>query len=252
MSSGGLGLGLGLGIGRNALLEWQPTAFAGAVLWRRADLGYTLASGRVSAWNDLLGGDANKHALQASPARQPLWNAVDATLNGKSSITFATARADRLVSGTWATPCPNPSTWFAFGYLTSRPPAGFSFVLDGIGAANRQALGTNNAGNNMLAYAGTVLAGGTLASGAFAMCGVMSATGKLYLNARTAVASGTTSTQTLLGMCHGTDAVDTGPGTYAFNGALAEVFGYNRVLSQAEVEIALVARGLRYAIPIAA
>ncbi len=252
MSSGGLGLGLGLGIGRGGVGEWRATSIPGCVLWRVADQGYTLVSGRVSAWNDLVGDDANKHALQANPARQPLWNASDANLGGKPSMTFATARADRLVSGTWSTPCPNPATWFAFGYLTSRPGGGFSFVTDGIGASSRQALGTSNTSNNMLAFSGSSLAGGTLASGAFALCGVTSSSGKLYLNARTAVASGTTGTQTLLGVCHGTDASDTGPGTYAFNGALAEVIGYNRALSQAEIESVLIVRGSRYAIPIAA
>jgi hypothetical protein len=52
--------------------------------WFRADLGVTLAAGKVSGWNDQVGSD---HFVQAVVAQQPTFAAADATLSGIATIT---------------------------------------------------------------------------------------------------------------------------------------------------------------------
>lgn len=57
-----------------------------------ADLGYTLASGRVSNWIGQISG--TNDLAQATAGNQPLWNASG--LGGKPDITWLSARADLL------------------------------------------------------------------------------------------------------------------------------------------------------------
>lgn len=64
---------------------FEPTDISGAVLWLRADMGITLATG-VSAWADqsVSGYDVS----QAAGANQPAYNAADADINNHPSIDF--------------------------------------------------------------------------------------------------------------------------------------------------------------------
>jgi hypothetical protein len=204
----------------------------------------------VSQWDDQSGtGDANKNVAQATAGNQPLFNASDANLGGRPSLTFSKARKDRLVSGTWTVANPSPATWFLVGSLTSRDSGGYSLAVDGIVGTNRQGLGTSN-GNGLIAFSGTILTDGAFTTGKFVQCGVMGASGKIYVNAKTAAASATTGTQTLTGLSVGTDAGNTTGNVW--DGQIAEVIGYNRALSQGEVETVLTYLGTRYAIAIGA
>jgi hypothetical protein len=232
---------------------WSPLSISGNVLWLRADKGVTLVSGRVSQWDDQSRtGDANKNVAQATAGKQPLFNASDANLGGRPSFTFSKTRKDRLRSGTWAVSNPSPATWFAVGSLTSRDTGGYTLLTDGIAAAPvRQALLTSNT-TALAAYAGSFLVGPTdsFTTGKFVMGGVFGTSGKLYVNARTAIASGTTGTGTLTGQTVGNDWSDaTGN---CWDGEIAEVIGYNRALSQAEVETVLAQLGAYYNITIGA
>lgn len=52
--------------------------------WYRADLGITLNTGKVSAWNDQVG---SAHLVQISSSKQPTYSASDATFGSKATIT---------------------------------------------------------------------------------------------------------------------------------------------------------------------
>jgi hypothetical protein len=249
MRAPAIGIGIGVGLASRGGSSFVPPSISGNVLWLRADMGVTLNATRVSGWADQSGtGDANKNVAQATAGNQPLFNASDASFNGHPSLTFASARSDMLNSGAWAAPMPNPATWFVVAQLVA---AQIAVMIDGQGASNRHLLYNNTAaGAERVVLSGAALtAAGTLNGiGAFVMAGVMGTSGKLYMNARTAAASGTTGTQTLTALRIGAAYTSAG----FWDGEIAEVIGYNRALTQAEVETVLAYLGARYAIAIGA
>jgi hypothetical protein len=93
-----------------------PTDLGGCALWLRADLGTTLvASGGnqfVQQWNDQsASGDANKNLSQATLANQPQFNAANAGFNLAPTLTLSSASSTTMSSGTWAVELVQPSTW---------------------------------------------------------------------------------------------------------------------------------------------
>jgi hypothetical protein len=250
MRAPSIGIGIGVGLASRGGSSFVPPSISGNVLWLRADMGVTLNATRVSGWADQSGtGDANKNVAQATEGKQPLFNASDANFNGHPSFTYSNVRLDCLQSGTWATPMPNPATWFI---VARQSTFALCFFTDGIVGTNRQSMYQHTpAGAETQITSGTALtAAGKLSdAGTFVLGGVFGASGKIYRNAKTAIASGTTGTQTLTGLTIGAlyDAAQ-----FAINGQIAEVIGYNRALTQAEVETVLTYLGTRYAIAIGA
>ncbi len=74
---------------RGAIAPFLPTDIAGAVLWLRADMGVTLNGTDVSAWADQSGNGNN--VAQGTASAQPLYDAENADLNNRPSITYANA-----------------------------------------------------------------------------------------------------------------------------------------------------------------
>lgn len=234
--------------GRSALRHaWTARALSGLVTSFRADVGLTLISGRVSAWLDQSGtGDANKNLAQSASGNRPLFNAVSSFLNGRPSLTLDNARADNLFSGTWAVPMPSPCTWVLVGRVSGRDVSGYSVALTGDSV--QHAVDTAP-GNRLLYASGTVREAGSVPNGTnVVIVAILGTSGKLYVNARTAVDTGNTGTNGLTSLRIGaTSAPSNG-----WTGELAQVHGYNRALSQAEVERVLAEYGAEYAIAIAA
>jgi hypothetical protein len=105
-----------------------PSDISGKVFWVRGDLGISLNGGTVQQWSDQVGGDSNKNLVEATAANQPAYNAADANLNGQPSLTFTTAPR-RLISGVWAAPLAQPSTWFIVA--RSGAAAAIRMLMDG-------------------------------------------------------------------------------------------------------------------------
>jgi hypothetical protein len=230
---------------------WVPPAISGNVLWLRADMGVTLNATRVSGWADQSGtGDANKNVAQGTADNQPLFNASDANLGGRPSLTFAKARSDYLASGVWGTAMPNPATWFIAGRVASRNTNGTA-LLDGVAGTNRHL--TQLDATKAILYSGSVLNSALVSVPSLVVyCSIFGASGKSYINAKTAAASGDTGSQTLTQLRVGAATGGTPAAGYYFDGEIAEVIGYNRALTQGEVETVLAYLGARYAIAIGA
>ena len=97
--------------------------------WIRADQGITLATG-VSGWNDLSGN--NHHFAQGTTAAQPLYTAVDSTLNNQPTVT-GDGSNDTLTNatmtngpGAWQSGIVKMVTWGNFKVCWGGPSGGAS------------------------------------------------------------------------------------------------------------------------------
>lgn len=95
--------------------------------WIRGDLGITLATG-VSAWNDQSGNGHN--FAQGTGSQQPAYNAADATLNNKPTVT-GDGSNDTLVnntisngSGVWQSGIIKMNSWGNFKVVWGGPAVG--------------------------------------------------------------------------------------------------------------------------------
>ena len=75
---------------------FTPTTISGCILWLRADLGVTLASGKVSAWADQSGNSNN--FSQGTAAQQPVFNSSG--VNGQPTLSFTAANSTFLLGPT--------------------------------------------------------------------------------------------------------------------------------------------------------
>lgn len=89
-------------------LTWSPKRnIAGATLVLRADVGVTLSSGKVSAWEDQSGvGDSNRNATQGTSANRPGYQASNPSFAARATVdcTMSGSDARFLKTGTWASP----------------------------------------------------------------------------------------------------------------------------------------------------
>lgn len=262
----GLGIGIGMFAGggvtfTGAVPECSPDVPAATfhlwvasdepdlVIWRRADLGITKdGSDRVSLWEDQVNDDANKDAAQSTAGVKPLWNASDANLGGRPSLSFDRARVDHLDTGTLATEIPTGSTWFLVTYNTSYDTANNSWIAP---LTTGQTAYINAAGPGQVgAYAGSVLAGGSTGAAPQA---VVSAhifsvpSGKVFGNARTALASGSTGSNTQPSYKIGQTVANSIPA-----GSIAEEIVLDVIATQATVERILRNLGAYYGVSIGA
>ena len=226
---------------------FSPLSLGSVALWLRADQGITIATG-VSAWADLSGsGDANRNFVQATGAAQPTLNAADAGYNGNPTLSFASASSQFLLSGTWSVAPSALCTVVVVG--NNDNAASLEVFTDGV-PTTTLLLDNNTAATSVrIGETSTVSENSTNVSAASVIIGVYKpsdASGAIYVNARTAVTTGSVGTATApTGMSVGAN----GSGLAGFlNGKVAEVIVYRRALSQTEVNMVLAYCGGRYGI----
>lgn len=225
----------------------SPTQISGCVAWFRADLGVTSSSGLVSQWNDQSGtGDANKNCTQSTGASKPTLNSSNASYNYKPTLDFD-GTDDYMQSGTWVSALSQPFTDFVVGH--SPAGASGSLALDTLSAtqASLRIEGSTHPG----IYAGTTTVDSTgVWTSAGAFCAIFNGgSSTLYFNSHTSTGSGNPGTNGRNGTTIGTyDGQLTGP--YNWQGSIAEIITYNRVLSGSEITRVMKYLGTRYGITI--
>jgi|GEM_PF-3453669 len=229
---------------------FAPTSVAAIKLWLRADLGVTIATG-VSQWNDQSGtGDANKNVAQATGSKQPTRNTSDAAYNNQTTLSFATASSQELVSGTWAASLAEPETIFFVGHqIASASP--YVFTDDAL-TTNLRLMDNNGGGQVLRAYAGASLNSAVSCAAPFVSAVEFNgATSKIYMSAITATVSGSTGVAPAnrAGLRLG---VQGGGGGQYLNGKIAEVIIYGSVLSLSDRTAVTNYLGTRYGITIGA
>lgn len=219
---------------------------ANALANYRADLGVTLTSGRVSAWADQVGNDANKNATQGTSAKRPTRTTANASYNNQSTIDFDASTLQNLVTGIWTTPPTQPTTYFLAGHATNN---GID-LFDGYSNAARNALLTT-ASNKFQMYAGGGVITSTVAAATPAIVeakfnGVSSA--MLINNKTTTAASGNTGSQAITGLAIGSDSSS----TFCMTGSIAELLVIDGVPSAGYASEILDYLSARYGIAVAA
>lgn len=242
------GVSLSLGLGSGGFKAFKPTDVAGCSVWYRPDSNViTLNTGKVSAWADQSGtGDVNKNLSQATTTKQPVYTAADASYNNKPTLTFNSTNLTTLVSGTFAAAISQPCSVYLVGnFGPAAPQIAFSsnsaspiYVMQDV----IQAFVEIYAGSTLESTTGLVQT--PLVIGAE----YNGASSAVYVNAITAQATGNTGADTIPGITLGSSfsAAD------FFNGKIAEVIVYNKILAAADRAKVLKYLGSRYAITIGA
>ncbi len=128
--------------------SFTPLDIPGIAAWYRADQGVTSSGGAVSQWNDLSQtGDTNKNAT-ASGAAKPTLNTSDAAYNGQA--TFSLNGSQYMTTSNWTTPLSQPATWFVVGEIDNST----AYILDGTGSTKRNAILLNGGIGEMYGGAG--------------------------------------------------------------------------------------------------
>ncbi len=226
---------------------FYPDSISGLVAWYDASSQFITrdSSNRVSGWVNRINGDTNTNLTQGTPGNQPLWTNASANLNSQPSLIFDKARVDTLASGTWSTPMPNPATWFFASRVIAIDTNG-AVLNEGVGGATHS---TFMLGNAWYINSGLSIGIGTYTPpNNYIVCGIFSASGKVYVNAQTPIVTGDSGAQTQSIVHLG----KSGTAGYALHGEIAEVLGYNRALTQAEVNKLLSYGGNKFGITIAA
>lgn len=222
-----IGMGSGLGLSTNGV--WTPKRLSGLVLWLRADVGVTTVSGLVSAWADQSGtADANKNMSQATSTKRPVFNASDAAYNNQATLSFISASATYLASGTWSSSLTQAYTIFVVGQDSNGTNQEW---LDG-SAASARLLWLGGTGYDAI---GTLQLTGGSGSASPKLIGATynGASSKLYVGARTPVATGSVGTgniaDVVLGI-YGGDLLSN-----PLSGKIAEVIAVTGSMSSADV-----------------
>jgi hypothetical protein len=230
------------GEGASPQSVWSPAMIGGQVLWLRADIGTVIATG-VSQWNDQSGQGNN--VSQVTGSKQPTRNIIDPVYNNQSTLSFASASSQYLVSGTWGS-SPSVTTIIIVGEMDGNT----QYFIDGITSSNRNAI-FFDASKNFSSYQGTT----TLAFGAptpgsphvWATQFTGTAANAMFQdNSQTPVITGNSGTNLLTGTIIGSYY---GPGDY-LQGKIAEVIIYNSVLSPSQMSTVFHYLGARYGITV--
>lgn len=219
---------LGLGLGGSSTGGFKPTQFSGCALWLRADLGVTIATG-ASVWADQSGtGDGNKNVLQATGSKQP----TVVTWQGQKALSFATASAQYLQGGAWATPLTQTCTVIIIGQCDTGN-SGASGILDDRTTIEKFGFYAQPATPTNIVFVQTPISNvQTNIAAATPFCLTATATTSLFTNringttSTTTVASANQLTGTIVGALSG--GVDT------HQGKIAEIVMFNRLLASAE------------------
>lgn len=152
----------------------------------RPDLGVTFGiATAVAQWNDNVGGDSNKHAVQATGANQPLYVASESTYNNRPVMRFDAFTW--LRTGTWSTAMTHPNVIYIVGHGGSY--AANHFFLDGLTGSNRRAVRQANTDGEYLLAGSTLLSTAKFLNNTSTkqfLCSVFNTTSsKVYLNSKT-------------------------------------------------------------------
>lgn len=132
-------------IGANAANNFPtfaPPMLPNCVLWLRADIGTTIATG-VSQWNDQSGNGNN--FSQATGSAQPTVAASVSALNGAPALQFAAASSQQLSLTSFAGVSAQPFTVYCVALFTGTLASGgvvFGFGTGGVGGIIRNNSGT--------------------------------------------------------------------------------------------------------------
>mgnify|MGYP001588332560 FL=1 len=239
-------------LGLFSCLGFNPAQRGDIAFWYDPAGPYVTRNGsnRVSLWSDRSGtGDANKHAAQGAPGNQPLWTASDANLGGRPSLVLDNARADKLLTGTFAAPIAMPMTWLAVGYLSAFDSVAESIIVDGQSANKENAIYWGSGVESL--YGNANLGGRTVSVPyAFVRVGVFNgAASRSYSNSITSRAVGNTGTPTLEALSIGTNLTG-GAANYDYCGSVGDIIGCAGALSEADVAQLILWAGAKYSIPI--
>lgn len=211
--------------------EFTPAALPNLALWLDANVGITLNGSNVSGWADQSGVSVTHNLTQATAAKQPAYNAVDAAYNGFATLSFTSAAGSFMQSGVWADPPNQPMTIFLVG---NNDAGNNQTFYDDLGL-NRQTLGTSLA--QYVARAGVVLGAGVGTPALTANPIILGAifdgvTSSLFVNSATAVANGDAGAQNGTGTTIGVGG-DTA--TNPLNGKIASIIAVHGVMSAANI-----------------
>lgn len=207
-------------------------------------MGITLNGSNVSAWADQSGtGDANKNVVQANPALQPAFTAVDASYLNHPTLGFTGSQL--LQSGTWAAPQAQPLTRLVVGHGANDGTN--NYFMDNIAGTQCAIIASSSAGLDLF-DGSTLTATGVTPSSPQAIVSIDNgASSKIYANAKTVKNTGAAGAGQITGTTIGNFQ---GGGAFALTGSVAEVAVWNGALTQAQIEQILNYAGVRYGIAI--
>lgn len=217
---------------------FTPRSIAGCVLWLRADLGVTIATG-VNAWADQSG--VGNNVTQGTGSKQPTVNTADAAYNGKDTFSFASASAQCL-QGTFVSSITQPFTLFLVG---QNGRSGSQSYFDGSTVGGRCECYNDATTDKVYAGSAFVSAADNSTSPRIMTYEMNGASSKIYISSNTAAVTGNPGTDGLAGATIGA-AYD--KANDVLNGKIAEVILYTGALSAANQDMVRAYLSARYGI----
>jgi hypothetical protein len=237
-----IGIASGLSTaGTKQITDWIPTNISNCILWLRADKGTTIATG-VSQWNDQSGNGHN--VTQSTGSKQPTLNASDSNYNYQSTLSFASANAQVMLSSAWSNN--QPTTIFVVGNMSGSNGGEAFFDW----TSTELTIYNGNSGTHVVAYAGVGVSGtisSTSVPAAYAAIYNTTSSSIYQNNSQIALATGDA------GSSNGTGQMSVGAlvGTVDFlNGKIAEMLVYSGVLSTSNIQQVFAYFGSRYALSV--
>jgi hypothetical protein len=242
----------------NRQMYFAPTQLSNCIVWLRADIGTSFASGGlVSGWADLSGNGYN--ASQATPGNQPnfsstaMGSATNPVLAGMPAI-----QGDGVARFMATSPIPvtGSATYIAVVQPTGSPQSGYTRLIE-TAFNSAYYLGTDVNGTEyklIVDYSispyGTAVGSSVMTNTNTIVTGAYSApAGTLYVNG-SSIASDSTNFTTPTAANLALHIMDDVGATIFWKGYVAEVIVYNRTLTAAEFQQVHRYLGARYAITV--
>ena len=216
-----------------------PTQLSGCSLWLRPDLGIT-GGVTASQWNDQsASADPNKNLVQSNFSQQPVVG-TSPSFNGAPTLQLQSLHSQYMKSaGSWATQLAQASTWVVVANNTGSA-ASAQYLLDSDDTTTGQTITyvPSTTTLSLSTFGGaSITTTASLAGASGLLAEFNGASSKIYLNNFTTAL--TTTGGPLGGASQGSmtlgsqNASSGGPGSY-WDGFVAEVIAYKRILSAAE------------------
>lgn len=211
-----------------------PTVLGRCVLWLRADLGVTIATG-VSSWADQSGAGLVTGVTQATGANQPTYSTGDSNFAGRPSLGFAGSQFLTSVTHTQA----QPITTYAVASVTTEASAVF---LISTAVSNRCDLYKDATGKFNIFAASSLPFGSASNNSPHAICGVFqNTTSSIYVDSSASPVNGTAGVSAW-------DMLQVGAiyGSSGITGSVTEVVAFNVAHTQSQVQQMFQYFGARY------